>query len=354
MNNAAKLVGLLHSSNTDALLITSPENRFYATGFESSAGVALISGEKRVFFTDFRYIEAARAIEGFEVQMVDKDRNYTALINEFVTAHNIERLGFEDQKMSVSEHAKYRETIRAELVPTGGAFYTARASKEAWELDRMRRAQAIAERALDDVLGLLRPGLTEKEVAAELVYRMLKYGAENMSFDPIVVSGANSSKPHGVPSGKAIASGDFVTMDFGCIHGGYCSDMTRTVAVGSATPKMRTIYSIVLEAQYAGIAAAKAGVYGKAVDAAARKVIDAAGYGAYFGHGFGHSLGIEIHEPPNASQSEIGILPKGAVVSAEPGIYLPGEFGVRIEDVLVMTDGGCENLTKAKKDLLIL
>jgi len=354
MNNAKRLAALLGECGVDALLLTSPENRFYATGFESTAGLALITPEKNYFFTDFRYFEAASKIEGFELSMVGNDRNYTVLINEVLEEHNIKRLGYEDLKMSVMEHAKLQKALHAEMVPTGYAIYSARASKADWEIDRMKKAQEISERALDDVLGIIRPGLTEKEIAAELVYRMLKYGAENTSFDPIVVSGKNSSMPHGVPSHKKIEDGDFVTMDFGCIYGGYCSDMTRTVAVGHADEEMRKIYGIVLEAQAAGIAAAKAGVYGRDVDAAARKVIEDAGYGEYFGHGFGHSLGIEIHEPPNASTSETGTLPKGAVISAEPGIYLPGKFGVRIEDVLVITEEGCENITKAKKDLIIL
>jgi len=354
MNNAKKLAALIEEHDIDALLLTSPENRFYSTGFESSAGLALITPEKNYFFTDFRYIEAASGIDGFEVSMADSDRSYTAMINMVIEEHNIKRLGYEDSRMSVFEHAKMRETLKAEMVPTGNAIFSARASKSDWELERMKKAQEISERALDDVLGIIRPGLTEKEIAAELVYRMLKYGADNTSFDPIVVSGKNSSMPHGVPSAKKIEAGDFVTMDFGCIYQGYCSDMTRTVAVGHADGEMRKIYQIVLEAQLAGIAAARAGVYGRDVDAAARKVISDAGYGDYFGHGFGHSLGIEIHEPPRASTSETGTLPSGAVISAEPGIYLPGKFGVRIEDVLIIKDDGCENITKAKKDLIIL
>ena len=183
---------------------------------------------------------------------------------------------------------------------------------------------------------------------------MLHLGAENMSFDPIVVSGPNRSMPHGVPGDKEIQSGEFVTMDFGCIYHGYCSDMTRTVAVGSVTEEMRTVYETVLTAQKAGIAAAKAGATGREVDGAARDVIEAAGYGAYFGHSFGHSLGVEIHESPNASPMNEKPLPAGAVISAEPGIYLPGKLGVRIEDVIVLTESGCENITRAPKELLVL
>ena len=190
--------------------------------------------------------------------------------------------------------------------------------------------------------------------AARLQYLMLAGGAENMSFDPIVASGPNGSMPHAVPTDRKIQDGDFVTMDFGCIYQGYCSDMTRTVAVGHVTEEMEKVYNVVLQAQLAGIAAAKAGATGHDVDAAARKVIEDAGYGPYFGHSFGHSVGVEIHESPNATPANNKPLPLGAAVSAEPGIYLPGRFGVRIEDVVVLQEGGCQDITLAKKDLLIL
>ena len=215
-------------------------------------------------------------------------------------------------------------------------------------------AQRIAEGALDQILKEIKPGVTEKEIAARLQYLMLAGGAENMSFDPIVASGPNGSMPHAVPTDRKIQEGDFVTMDFGCIYQGYCSDMTRTVAVGHVTEEMEKVYHTVLQAQLAGIAAAKAGATGHDVDAAARKVIEDAGYGPYFGHSFGHSVGVEIHEAPNATPANNNPLPLGAAVSAEPGIYLPGRFGVRIEDVLVLQEGGCMDITLAKKDLTIL
>ena len=229
-----------------------------------------------------------------------------------------------------------------------------RAAKDEGEIALMTKAQEITDRAFSEILKFIQPGMTEQEIAAKLQYDMLRFGAEKMSFDPIVVSGPNGSLPHGIPSAKQVQQGEFITMDFGCKYGGYCSDMTRTVALGEPTGEMRKVYQTVLEAQLAGIAVTKAGVPGKSIDAAARKVIEDAGYGEYFGHGYGHSLGIEIHESPNANTRDETLLPVGAVVSAEPGIYLPGKFGVRIEDVTVLTADGCMVLTKSPKELIIL
>lgn len=196
--------------------------------------------------------------------------------------------------------------------------------------------------------------MTEKELCAELIYRLYKYGSEGPSFDPITVSGPNTSLPHGVPSERVLQYGDFVTMDFGCLYHGYCSDMTRTIALGYVSEKMDKVYHTVLEAQLAGIAATKAGVTGKEMDAAARNVINAAGFEGLFGHSYGHSLGLLIHEGPYANMRNDKPMPAGAVVSAEPGIYIPDEFGVRIEDVTVITETGCEILTKSPKNLIIL
>ena len=219
----------------------------------------------------------------------------------------------------------------------------------------MIRAQRISEKALEEVLPIIRPGMTERAVMAELVYHMLKNGSEGNSFDPIVVTGKKTSMPHGVPGDEVIREGDFVTMDFGSLKDGYCSDMTRTVAVGYATEEMRNVYDIVLRAQLAGIAAARAGIPGKEIDAAARKVITDAGYGPYFGHGFGHSLGLDIHEPPVAGPAGDALMAENDLCSAEPGIYLPGKFGVRIEDVMILRADGAEVITKApKNELLVL
>jgi len=218
----------------------------------------------------------------------------------------------------------------------------------------MRKAQEITDEAFSYILTFIKPGMTERRVAAELVYQMMLRGADQVSFDPIVVAGHRSSMPHGVPTENVIQEGDFVTMDFGCLYRGYCSDMTRTIAVGHATEEMRKVYDVVLLAQLAGLAASKAGVLGKDVDKAARDVIEAAGYGDYFGHGYGHSLGLEIHEAPYASPKGNAPMPEGCVCSAEPGIYLPGKFGVRIEDTAIFRADGVEILTKSPKELIIV
>jgi len=357
MNHFEKIAERLAEHELDAILLTGEANRLYGSGFHSSGtdGVALISRDKCWYYTDSRYTEAAeRCITGAQLEEVGRGRGYTVLIEEAIKEKNLRRIGFEDAYMTVREYEAYRKALSCELVPATQLLWDLRMVKDPEELEAMEAAQRIAERALEEILNEIRPGVTEKELAARLQYLMLHYGASDMSFDPIVVSGPNGSLPHGVPSEKEVQAGEFVTMDFGCVYGGYCSDMTRTVAVGYVTEEMEQVYQTVLAAQLAGIGAAKAGITGKEVDGAARKIIEQAGYGPYFGHSFGHGVGVEIHETPNASPMNEKPLPAGAVISAEPGIYLPGKLGVRIEDVIYLTEDGCRNLTRAKKELLIL
>ncbi len=355
MSRFDKIAARLGDYGLDAMMITSEPNRLYATGFHSTAGMAIVTTAGSYFFTDSRYIEAAsKRIDNCHILENTREKPMSMLAEEVIARHGIKRLGFEESYTTVEEYDLWREKLSCELVPAAGLLGELRAVKDQGEIDTMIAAQRIAEKALTEVLNFIKVGRTEKEIAAFLQYQMLLGGAEKMSFDPIVVSGANSSMPHGVPTDKPVASGDFITMDFGCIYGGYCSDMTRTVAVGSVTEEMDKVYHTVLRAQLEGIAATKAGVAGKTVHEAGAAVIREAGYGAYFGHGFGHSLGVEIHESPNASPANDKPLPAGAVISAEPGIYLPGRFGVRIEDVVVVKEGGCEDITLAPKELLIL
>lgn len=352
MNHFERIIENL--GELDGVLLTSEANCFYATGF-AGEGMALVTKNGCWYFTDSRYTEAAeKAIQGATIEKISRERPFSRCINEALEQSGAKVLGFEDAAMTVAEHTTFAPKLNAELSGASDLLLHLRAQKEDKEIEELIAAQRIAERALDTILGEIRPGVTEKEIAARLQYLMLSYGAEKMSFDPIVASGVNSSMPHAVPTEKTIQAGEFVTMDFGCVYHGYCSDMTRTVCVGQPTQEMRQVYDTVLRAQFAGINAAKSGATGREIDGAARKVIEDAGYGAYFGHSFGHGVGVEIHESPNASPANDKPMPVGAVISAEPGIYLPGKFGVRIEDVLILRENGCVDITKAGKDLLIL
>ena len=344
-----------HLDGLDAMLLTSEANCYYATGFMGE-GIALVTRRGSWYFTDSRYTEAAGMAIGDAavIREVSRERPFSALINEALAASGAEKVGFEDQRMTVAEHAVYSEKLHCTLTPASALMTELRSSKDEEELSCMTAAQRIAEGALAQILKEIRPGMTEKEIAARLNYLMVSAGAEKTSFDTIVASGPNGSMPHAVPGMRKVREGDFITMDFGCVYKGYCSDMTRTVALGRPSDEMRNVYDIVLQAQLAGIAAAKAGVTGAVIDGAARKVIQDAGYGVYFGHSFGHSLGIDIHEAPNAAPGNDKPMPDGAVVSAEPGIYLPGKFGVRIEDVMILRPDGAQVITKAPKALLVL
>ena len=355
MDNIKDLQTAIRSSDIDALLLIDPNNRRYATGFHTTDGFVFISLSEAVFLTDSRYSEAAgKNVTGARVQKISGEEKATDLINGLIAAHGVKKLGIEEESLSHGEYLKYESALTARLIPSQKVITDLRQIKKPWEIDAIRAAQEITERVFEDMLGILKRGLTEKEIAAEIICRLYHYGGEKPSFDPIVVTGARSSMPHGVPGPAIVQSGDFVTMDFGCVKDGYCSDMTRTVAVGGATEKMRTVYETVLAAQQEGIRAAKAGVAGCKIDAAARTVIEDAGYGKFFGHSFGHGIGLDVHEPPSASPFQMKPIPAGAVISAEPGIYIPGSFGVRIEDMILITQGGCENLTKAPKNLIIL
>ncbi len=350
-----KIRAAMAAQEIPAVLLTDERSRRYVTGFHTTAGAVYISQKQAAFFTDFRYIEAARAhVTNCAVGLIGAGQTYTAAINDCLEEDGIDTIALEDGTLTHAEYLLWDKNLHATCVPLKDLLDQLRMCKSQDEVDNIVQAQRIAERAFAAVCNDIKVGVTEQEIAARLTYLMLHHGAENMSFDPIVVSGANSSMPHGVPTQKPFAAGDFITMDFGCIVNGYCSDMTRTVAVGHVTDQMHAVYHLVLQAQLAGIAVAKAGVAGCDIDGAGRAVITEAGYGEYFGHGFGHGVGLYIHELPNASMRATAPVPAGAIVTAEPGIYLPDQFGVRIEDMLLITQEGNQNLTLAPKDLLIL
>ena len=354
MKNLEKYLSIL-SENVDGLLLTSRYSRYYGAEYDIAEGVAIVSKAGCRYFTDSRYIEAAQnGIKDFEVLEMNHENPYDARINTAIADFGIQVLGYEEEYLTVAELQFYEKTLHAKLVPYNAAIHQFRASKEDWELALMKKAQEITDLAFSEVLGRIKAGMTEKQVQAELIYCMLKNGADGPAFSPIVVSGPKTSLPHGVAGDKKIQEGEFVTMDFGVIYNGYCSDMTRTVAVGYVTEEMEKVYNIVLKAQTTAIAATKAGVPGVEVDATARKIITDAGYGDYFGHGYGHGLGMEVHETPHCNSRNPEPLPVGAVCSAEPGIYLPGKFGVRIEDVVIVEENGCEDITFSPKNLIIV
>ena len=354
MNHFERIAGSLAGRGLDAMVVTSAPGEFYAAGFHGE-GVTLITPSESWYWTDSRYIEAAgQLVSGAHVSMPGTGVGYRRLVSELVDKLGLKRVGFEDEYMSVAEFNLWKEAVKAELVPASGLLTDLRMVKDADELAAMKEAQRVTDEAFTEILNDIKPGVTEREIAAKLTYLMARKGAERNSFDPIVATGANGSKPHAVPGATLINKGQFVTMDFGCVVGGYCSDMTRTVAVGQPSEEMDLVYHTVLKAQLAGIAAVHAGVTGSEVHKAAADVIAAAGYGEYFGHGFGHSLGIEIHENPRFSPFWEKPIPAGACLSAEPGIYLPGKFGVRIEDVVMITDTGSIDITHSPKELIIL
>ncbi|MDR3206987.1 MAG: Xaa-Pro peptidase family protein [Oscillospiraceae bacterium] len=356
MNRLDDLRALAAREGLDALLLTSPVARRYATGFASSAGMALVTPRAGYFFTDFRYIEAARAqVTGYQVEMTDRAHPYKDLVGALLTGLGVGKLGYEQDTMTAGQLDGLRAAWPSvTFTPAQKAMDALRQVKTEEEIARMEAAQRVSEAAFEALLPKLRPGLTESRVRAEFIYQMFLAGAENVSFDPIVVSGPNSSRPHGEAGDRALQAGDFLTLDFGVVYRGYCSDTTRTLAIGTPTEEMRRVYQVVLAAQGAGIVAARAGVTGASIHQAAADVIAAAGYGDYFGHGFGHGLGLEVHETGGAAPQAEEPLPAGMVLSAEPGIYLPGRFGVRIEDVIVLTAEGNRNLTALPKDLLVI
>ena len=354
MNNLDKYLTLL-DGEVDGLLLTSRFSRHYGAQFDIAEGVAIVSKAGCRYFTDSRYIESAEnGIRGFEVLIMNRENNYIKRINDAISDFGITALGFEEAYMTVSEWMHYEKNLNAKLVPMCKTINSFRSVKEEWELERMRKAQQIADKAFADVLPRIKVGMTELELQAELIYCMYKNGGQGLSFDPIVVSGPNTSLPHGVAGDRVIREGDFITMDFGVIYQGYCSDMTRTVAVGYATEEMEKVYNTVLQAQLAGLAISKAGVPGKDIDGAARTLIAEAGYDGYFGHGYGHSIGMECHETPSPNPSNPNPMPLNSVASAEPGIYLPGKFGVRIEDCVIFKEDGIENLASSPKNLIIV
>ena len=340
----------------DCVIITSDINRRYFTGMKSSAGVVIAFPDKAYLLIDFRYIEKARATVT-DAEVIEAKKLYPQIM-ELLKKHGAKSAAIESEAMTVKELNAYEHFFSEIHFVHDDSLSTAisalRAVKDDEELECIQKAQSIAEAAFDEILKFIKAGVTEREIALELNRLLYAYGAEDLSFDTIVLAGANTSMPHGVPSDKKVEIGEFVLMDFGAVYNGYHSDMTRTVCVGEPTEEMKQVYDIVLQAQLAGLEAAKAGVMGNDLDKVSRDIIEQAGYGSCFGHSLGHGVGMEIHEKPNASPNYKLPLNEGAVVTVEPGIYIAGKFGVRIEDFVILTENGCKNLTKTAKNLISL
>ena len=339
-----------------ALLVKSEANRFYLTGFRSSDGFVLISRERAAFFTDSRYIEAAHA--AVRHLPVSLSTDATAHIKEWLAAEGIGTLYIEAGATTVRSLAALRKALDGVSVSEEDTFdrliAELRCVKTPTELDAMRRAQKITDDTFAYITERIAAGRTEREIMLDMEYHMRRLGSEGVAFDFIVVSGKNSSLPHGRPTDKVVEKGDFITMDFGAVVDGYRSDMTRTVAAGAVSDEQRRVYDTVLAAQTAALAAIRAGAVCKDIDRVARDLIDNAGYKGCFGHGLGHSVGLDIHEIPALSPRCDTVLKAGTVMTVEPGIYLEGKFGVRIEDMVVVTEDGYENFTKSPKELLVL
>lgn len=345
---------LMRERGAETALVTFLPDVRWAVGFSGSNGLLAVTPEAAHFLTDGRYREqAAREVEGAVVHVPGYD-----LVEHIAREQPLgeaSSLLFQADHLTVAELEHLRDLLPGvELIPATGLLVEAVAAKSEAEIEAIRRAQALTEAVFDEILPLIQPGVREQDLAAEIVYQHLKRGASAMAFEPIVASGLHGALPHARPTGRTLRPGDLVVIDMGCYLDGYASDMTRTVAVGEPEPEAQRVYDIVLQAQERAIEAVAAGVSGQMVDRAAREVIEEAGFGEYFSHGLGHGVGLQVHEWPRLSYHVDHTLPEGAVVTVEPGIYLPERFGVRIEDLVVARKGGPEVLTRTPKSLLVL
>lgn len=345
---------MLESEGIEALLVTSPVNRRYVTGFTGTSGTVLVTATKIYLFTDFRYIEQATQ-QAPEVKVVEASQTPWTTIAQTLKELGLSRVGFEREHVTVEMYDALPKSDGIEWVGTTHLIgRKLRPFKTPEEILKIKRAAQLADEAFMHIVSLIKPGVTERELALELKWFMEKRDADGVAFDTIVASGERGALPHGVASNKKIRSGEFITFDFGALLDGYVSDITRTVAVGTVNPELLKIYDTVLRAQERALAGIRAGVHARDIDHLARSLIEEAGYGPRFGHSTGHGIGLEVHEWPTLSTRSEAILEEGMVVTVEPGIYVPQLGGVRIEDDVLVTKDGYEVLTHAPKTLLVV
>lgn len=354
-NRVQRLRQVVPNYKIDGIIVNKLENVAYLSGFVGSSGTLLITEDAQYLLTDFRYLQQAVS-QAPEFTIIDfMKEGLQKTLYQLCKKEAVNTVGFEAHFLTYNDVEKLQNEFEGiQVAPCTEVIETLRMIKDADEIEKIAKAENIGDQAFSYILTVMKEGMTEKEIALELEFYMKKLGATHLSFDSIVASGVNSSMPHAKPTDKKIAYGDFVKLDFGCIYDGYCSDMTRTVVIGEASDKHKEIYQIVLQAQLRAIDAVKPGITGKQVDKVARDYISSKGYGENFGHGLGHGVGRYIHENPRLAASSETVLEPGMVVTVEPGIYIPDFGGVRIEDVVVVTETGCRNLTSSPKELIVL
>jgi Xaa-Pro aminopeptidase len=354
-NRLKKLQVKLSKENLDFLLVTFLPHVRYLSGYSGSNGIILLSPKSSVFLTDFRYKDQAKEqVRNMKAVTVERDL-FSGLSDLSVLKGTRIKLGFETNHLTCQIYRRLKLLLPdCLLVPTEGIVEALTIRKDKGEIEKIRKAAQITDRAFSEILDFIKPGVKEMDVAAELEYRMKRYGSSAPYFETIVASGKRGALPHGIASGKRIKKGEFVTMDFGAVFQGYTADMTRTVVVGKANKKQKQVYDLVLKAQRRGISRARPGVKACDLDKTAREVIKKAGYGEYFGHGLGHGIGLVVHDNPAVNPTNQRCLEPGMVITIEPGVYLPDWGGVRIEDDILITSRGCRNLTGSEKGLIEL
>lgn len=344
----------LHASKIDALLLTHLPMVRWACGYTGSNGLLYVDANQSIFVTDVRYTtQAAMEVKNAEIFIGSQGKLLPSLVDK--VGNKIHRIGFDADSLTVNDHAEMqKQWPNHDLITLHGLLQDEIAVKTPEEINLIAHAQQITDQVFNELLTIIKPGMTEKDLAAEIVYRQLKHGADQIPehFWPLVASGPNSAIVHAHATNRKLENGDVVLVDFGCVVGGYTSDMTRTIVLGKASQKVQEVYELVLKSQTAALTAAKAGITGADLDAVARDIIKAGGYD--ISHNLGHSLGLEIHQAPSATPRNTKPLPEGAVITIEPGVYIPGKFGVRIEDIIVLEKGGNRNLTTSPKELIIL